>query len=58
MHYAVEVPKAHKGGPELLDWIGGYYEDKFSTNPHWTAEIKSIARPPDHPRRQAVRGQG
>ena len=45
MHYAVEVPKG-KGGPELLDWIGGYYEDKFSTNPHWTAEVKSL---PDHP---------
>ncbi|HJZ98186.1 MAG TPA: hypothetical protein VKE70_16865, partial [Candidatus Solibacter sp.] len=25
LHYAVEVPK-EKGGPELLDWIGGYYE--------------------------------
>ena len=45
MHYAVEIPK-DKGGPELLDWIGGYYEDRFSTNPHWTAEIKSL---PEHP---------
>src|SRR6266852_347167 len=25
LHYAVEVPK-EKGGPELLDWIGGDYE--------------------------------
>jgi type 1 glutamine amidotransferase len=45
MHYAVEIPK-DKGGPELLDWIGGYYEDRFSTNPHWVAEIKSL---PEHP---------
>jgi hypothetical protein len=44
-HYAVEVPK-DKGGPELLDWIGGYYETGFSTNPHWDAEFKSL---PKHP---------
>ncbi|MDB6036633.1 MAG: hypothetical protein JWM99_474 [Verrucomicrobiales bacterium] len=44
-HYAVEVPK-DKGGPELLNWIGGYYEDRVSTNPHWVAEIKSL---PEHP---------
>ena len=51
MHYAVEVPNG-KGGPEFLDWIGGYYEDKFSTNPHWTAEIKSL---PDHPITRGVK---
>jgi type 1 glutamine amidotransferase len=44
-HYAVEVPK-EKGGPEFLDWIGGYYETGFSTNPHWDAEFKSL---PQHP---------
>ncbi len=44
-HYAVEVPK-EKGGPEFLDWIGGYYETGFSTNPHWDAEFKSL---PKHP---------
>jgi Domain of Unknown Function (DUF1080)/Trehalose utilisation len=44
-HYAVEVPK-DKGGPELLDWIGGYYETGFSTNPHWDADFKSL---PKHP---------
>src|SRR5438552_15661358 len=32
MHYGVEVPK-DKGGPEFLDWIGGYYEDHYSCNP-------------------------
>ncbi len=45
VHYAVEVPK-DKGGPELKDWIGGYYETGYSINPHWVAEIKSL---PDHP---------
>ena len=45
MHYAVEIPK-DKGGPEFLDWLGGYYESGYSTNPHWVAEIKSL---PDHP---------
>jgi type 1 glutamine amidotransferase len=45
LHYAVEVPKGEPGDT-FLDWIGGYYETDFSTNPHWTAEIKSL---PDHP---------
>jgi type 1 glutamine amidotransferase len=45
LHYAVEVPK-EKGGPEFLDWIGGYYETGYSTNPHWVADIKSL---PTHP---------
>lgn len=39
VHYAVEVPK-DKGGKEFKRWIGGYYETYYSTNPHWTAEIK------------------
>ena len=45
LHYAVEIPK-NRGGPELLEWIGGYYESGFSVNPHWTAEFKSLL---DHP---------
>ncbi len=51
VHYAVEVPK-DKGGPEFLDWIGGYYEDRFSTNPHWDGEIKSL---PSHPITRGVK---
>jgi type 1 glutamine amidotransferase len=51
VHYAVEVPK-DKGGPEFLDWIGGYYEDRFSTNPHWVADIKSL---PNHPITRGVK---
>ncbi|MEO6184575.1 MAG: PVC-type heme-binding CxxCH protein, partial [Verrucomicrobiota bacterium] len=51
VHYAVEVPK-DKGGPEFLDWIGGYYEDHFSTNPHWVADVKSL---PNHPITRGVK---
>jgi type 1 glutamine amidotransferase len=50
-HYAVEVPK-DKGGPEFLDWIGGYYEDRWSTNPHWEADITKL---PVHPITRGVK---
>jgi putative membrane-bound dehydrogenase-like protein len=50
-HFAVEVPK-DKGGPEFLQWIGGYYEDRWSTNPHWVSDIKSL---PDHPVTRGVK---
>jgi type 1 glutamine amidotransferase len=43
LHYAVEVPRG-KPGERFLDWIGGYYESGFSTNPHWTAEFKDLPR--------------
>lgn len=45
IHYAVEVP-ADRGGPEFLDWIGGFYETGFSTNPHWDAALKLGADSP------------
>jgi type 1 glutamine amidotransferase len=51
LHYAVEVPK-DKGGQEFLEWIGGYYEDRWSTNPEWVADIKSL---PDHPITRGVK---
>ena len=51
LHYAVEVPKG-KPGDKFLDWIGGYYETGFSTNPHWTADIKSL---PSHPITRGVK---
>jgi type 1 glutamine amidotransferase len=44
LHYAVEVPKG-KPGDKFLDWIGGYYEDRYSTNPHWKADFQKL---PDH----------
>jgi type 1 glutamine amidotransferase len=45
MHYAVEFPKGQAGN-QLLDWLGGYYETAWSTNPHWVADIKTY---PKHP---------
>lgn len=36
MHYAVEVPRG-EASDAVTRWIGGYYEDGWSTNPHWTA---------------------
>ncbi len=45
IHYAVEVP-ADKGGPQFLDWQGGYFEAFYSVNPHWTANFATL---PDHP---------
>src|SRR5258708_14057553 len=46
LHYAVEVPK-EKGGPELLDWIGGYYERPYSQNPINDVPVTQAA--PGHP---------
>ena len=43
-HYGVEIPSTN-GGPEFLEWIGGYYEHLFSVNPMWTPEFKKF---PDH----------
>ncbi|MFO0952635.1 MAG: ThuA domain-containing protein [Isosphaeraceae bacterium] len=51
LHYAVEVPKG-KPGDHFLEWLGGYYETGFSTNPHWTAEVKSL---PEHPVTRGVK---
>ncbi len=46
LHYAVEIPKDH-GGPELLDWIGGFYERPYSQNPVNDVEVTQAA--PAHP---------
>ncbi|MEP6668024.1 MAG: PVC-type heme-binding CxxCH protein [Chthoniobacter sp.] len=45
LHYAVEFP-ADKGGPEILQWMGGYFEANWSVNPHWDADYKTL---PQHP---------
>lgn len=50
-HYAVEVPKDN-GGPEFLNWMGGYFETHWSVNPHWDADFKVI---PKHPITDGVR---
>ncbi len=45
LHYAVEFP-ADKGGPQALDWMGGFFEANWSVNPHWQADFKEF---PKHP---------
>ena len=50
-HYAVEVPSTN-GGPQFLDWIGGYYEHQFSVNPLWSPEFNSF---PSHPIARGLR---
>jgi putative membrane-bound dehydrogenase-like protein len=51
LHYAVEVEKGN-GGPEFLDWIGGYFEMNYSVNPHWTARFEKF---PEHPTTRGVK---
>lgn len=51
MHYGVEIP-ADNGGPEFLQWIGGYYETAYSCNPFWSPEYKDF---PDHPVARGVK---
>src|SRR5256885_925956 len=50
-HYAVEAPK-EKGGPELLQWTGGYFETYYSVNPHWKASFTNF---PNHPITRGVK---
>ncbi|MCX8156190.1 MAG: ThuA domain-containing protein [Verrucomicrobiae bacterium] len=45
MHYACEVPK-DRGGKEFLEWVGGYYEDRYSCNPIWEPEFKRFVNHP------------
>ena len=51
VHYAVEVPR-EKGGPDLLQWIGGYYETGYSINPTWLGEFNAF---PEHPITRGVK---
>ncbi len=50
LHYAVEYPKSQSD--HVLQWLGGYYETNYSTNPHWKAEIKTL---PEHPITRGVK---
>ena len=43
LHYAVDYRPQE--GDRILNWMGGYYLDKFSINPHWDADFKSL---PEH----------
>jgi len=53
LHYAVEYPK--RESEHVLNWLGGYYETGFSTNPHWNADFKSM---PEHPITRGVKPFG
>jgi type 1 glutamine amidotransferase len=50
LHYAVEVPKEN-GGPQLLDWIGGFYDRPYSQNP-----INDVTLTQASPRHEISRG--
>jgi len=43
LHYAVEVER-NAGGPEFLDWQGGYFERDWSVNPHWVATFSNLPK--------------
>jgi hypothetical protein len=44
LHYAVDYEPRH--GETVAGWMGGYYDYRISTNPHWDADIRSL---PKHP---------
>lgn len=44
LHYAVDYDPKH--GDTVVNWMGGYYDAKISTNPHWDAKIREL---PKHP---------
>jgi type 1 glutamine amidotransferase len=50
LHYAVEYPA--RAGQRVLDWLGGYYETGYSTNPHWKGSFKEL---PEHPITRGVK---
>jgi hypothetical protein len=50
LHYAVEYPKAP--GSHILTWLGGYYEQGYSINPHWVAHFAKL---PEHPITRGVK---
>ncbi len=52
LHYAVEVPK-EKGGPDFLNWIGGYFETHWSVNPQWKLQKTELAQ--GHPITRGVK---
>lgn len=53
MHFAVHLPVG-KGADAFSQWIGGYYESNYSTNPHWQASININNQP--HGRHPVLNG--
>lgn len=50
LHYAVDYLPEH--GETVVGWMGGYYDPRISTNPHWDADFRSL---PKHPIAQGVK---
>ena len=44
LHYAVDYDPKH--GETVVNWMGGYYDPRISTNPHWDADIRGLAKHP------------
>ena len=44
LHYAVDYEPKH--GDTVVKWMGGYYDPRTSTNPHWDAKVREL---PKHP---------
>lgn len=51
MHYGVEIPSTN-GGPQFLEWVGGYYEHLYSCNPMWSPDFQKF---PVHPVTKGVK---
>ncbi len=45
IHYGVH-PKKETGEQYFLPWMGGFFEDDWSVNPHWTADLTPKAGHP------------
>jgi type 1 glutamine amidotransferase len=45
MHYAIEFPV--EKGPQVLEWVGGYYERPYSKNP--INDVEVVQASPKHP---------
>jgi len=52
MHYAVH-PSPADGKKYFQPWIGGAFEDGFSVNPHWVADVTAL---PGHPVSRGITG--
>ena len=50
LHFAVDYEP--KDGARVVNWMGGYYDPRTSTNPHWDAAIRSL---PKHPITRGVK---
>lgn len=42
LHYAVDYDPKH--GDTVVGWLGGYYDARISTNPHWDANFRSLPK--------------